>query len=207
VLIIQFDDRPLAELGRLNELIKKNNDYAKHHGYDHKFLNSIGNGVASYWAKVFVTEYYLRSEYDIVMWLDTDAVIHNFDFRLTDLFLENEVFVFASDSPPWHGPFNAGVFLCKGERGRQLMEEWKSYYQPDLWFQENGKWICKSDQWSDAAYEQGAFYRNLLPKYGSSGLLRSYSWKILQSPYPQPESFTVHFAGEHKINVLIYLRT
>jgi hypothetical protein len=30
---------------------------------------------------------------------------------------------------------------------------------------------------------------------------------LLQSPYPQPESFTVHFAGEHKINVLIYLRT
>ncbi len=129
----------------------------------------------SYWAKVFVTEYDLRSEYDIVMWLDTDAVIHNFDFRLTDLFLENEVFVFASDSPPWNGPFNAGVFLCKGERERQLMEEWKSYYQPDLWFQENGKWICKSDQWSDAAYEQGAFYRNLLPKYGFNGLLRSYS--------------------------------
>ena len=207
VLIVQFDDRPKEEIGRLAELVGKNRDYARKYGYDYKFLNSIGTGVASYWAKVFIAEYFLRDEYDIVMWLDTDAVIHNFDISLTDFFLGDEVFIYAPDSPPWHGPFNAGVFICKGERGRQLMDEWKSYYPPNMWFQENGKWKCKSDQWSDSAYEQGAFYRNLLPKYAESGLLRKCSWKLLQSPYPQAESFIVHFAGEHKINVLIYLRT
>jgi len=61
-LIVQFDDRPKEEIGRLAELVGKNRDYARKYGYDYKFLNSIGTGVASYWAKVFIAEYFLRDE-------------------------------------------------------------------------------------------------------------------------------------------------
>jgi hypothetical protein len=207
VLITQYDNRPQIELGAFIDLVNQNSEYAKRYGYEYIFINSVNLQISPYWTKVFIVEHYMKYGYDIVMWLDTDAVIHNFDIKIEELFTDNEVFIFSPDSPPWNSPFNAGVFICKGIRGRELMEEWKSYYPSDLWFESNGKWHCKSDKWSDSAYEQGAFRLNLLPKYANSGLLKSYSWEFLQSPYPQPESFTVHFAGEHKINILIYQRT
>lgn len=207
ILIVQFDDRPFEELGKRLSLVNQNAAYAKLRGYDHIFHTTLGEHVASYWGKVFVTEHYLRNGYDIVAWLDTDAVVHDNTQRIEDYFAGDEAFVYAPDSPPWHGPFNAGVFFSKGIRGLQLMQEWASHYRPDMWEKESGKWRCKSPEWSGPFYEQGAFYINLLPKYRDTGVLKQCSWKVLQSPYPQPESFIVHFAGEHLINILIYLRS
>jgi hypothetical protein len=175
VIIVQFDNRAESELGAFIDLANQNSECAKKYNYEYVFVKSINLKISPYWTKVFIVEHYLKYGYDIVMWLDTDAVIHNFDVKINELFTENEVFIFAPDSPPWHGPFNAGVFICKGIRGQELMKEWMSYYPSDLWFESNGKWHCKSDKWSDSAYEQGAFYLNLLPKYIESGLLKSFS--------------------------------
>ncbi len=206
-IIVQFDDRPFEELGKRLTLVKQNAEYARSHGYTHVFHTNAGNYVASYWAKVFLAEHYLRQGYDIVAWLDTDAVVHDSSQKIEDYFSDDQAFVYAPDSPPWHGPFNAGVFFCRGADGLRIIQEWASHYRHDMWEKQDGKWRCKSPEWSGPFYEQGAFYINLLPKYDRSGLLRRCHWKVLQSPYPQPESFIIHFAGEHIINILIDLRS
>lgn len=207
VAIVQFDNRNDQDLGMLEGLIARNSDYANMHGYHHAFERHAGKDVPVYWYKVDLIEKYLASGFDIVAWLDSDAVIHDLTISIDSLFEDNEAFVFSSDLPIWKSvsPFNAGVFFCKGEFARELMQEWRSLFPAHLWEKKGNEWICKDDRWAGPAYEQGTFAEKLLPKYRSSPAFKQVSWKMLQSPYPLKESFTLHFATRFRINCVLYL--
>lgn len=204
IAVAQYDDRPFGALGQLAPLIGRNSKYAELHGYEYAFVNKLGADVPPFWAKVHITAHYLRAGYDAVLWLDTDAVVHDLDMTVPRFFAKDEVFVYAPDNPVWPSPFNAGIFMCRGSRGLDLMEEWVALYQPDQWEKVEGQWKSKDGVWAGVAYEQGSFIANLLPKYADSGLLRRLEWEVLQSPYPINGSYTLHFSGPYKLNIPIY---
>ena len=209
VAIVQFDDRPDDKLGPLNVLRARNARYAKEHGYHYAFARQAERDIPHYWNKVFLTERVLSSGFDIVAWLDTDAVIHDFETPIEAFFPKDEGFVFAADLPIWKAvttPFNAGVFFCRGDFGRMLLREWQSLYPANVWKKVDGKWNFTDHVWAGPAYEQGAFVDHLFRKYWASPAFKQMSWKILQSPYPQAETFSLHFPSHLRTNTLLYLQ-
>ncbi|MFJ1308553.1 hypothetical protein [Agrobacterium sp. P15N1-A] len=201
IAIVQFDSRPLDALGILAPLIVRNSHYAEQQGYEHFFVNRLGIDIPPFWAKPLVVTSYLRSGYDIVLWLDTDAVVHDLSVPVTRFFVGEEVFIYASDNPYWRSPFNAGVFICKGILASELMLEWAALYRPDQWEKHGEQWRCRDARWAGPAYEQGSFVINILPKYGQSVLFKQLPWQVLQSPFPLDNSFTLHFAERFKANI------
>jgi hypothetical protein len=208
IVIVQFDDRDVKELGVMQYLILRNAAYAKKHNYDHVFLQSINADIPPFWAKVFLASAYMAAGYDMVVWLDSDAVIHDDSKTLEEFFAGEQAFGYAPDNPLWGGPFNAGVFFCKGASAKELLTAWMSHYNPSMWEKIDGKWRCKSPAWSGPEYEQGAFIEKILPAYADTGLLKKYDWEEIQSPYPLANSFILHFASiVYKYNIPIYLNT
>jgi len=206
VAIIQFDNRPLAQLGLMPFLIQRNREYAARHGYDHLFLDRPLVDLPAYWQKPHFCRRFLAGGYDIVAWLDTDAVVHDLDRRIETLFEGDEAMVGAGDNPFWDAPFNAGVFVARRPGGIELMDRWTALFPGARWTRTPTAWVCEED-WAGPAFEQGAFNLHLVEKAAQSGELRLADWRTLQSPFPVDGAFTLHFAGAFKANLPAYLET
>jgi hypothetical protein len=206
VAIVQYDNRSGTGFLPLKLLIARNQAYAKLHGYQHFFCQSEPS-LPVYWYKVYLVHQYLSSGFDIVAWLDSDAVFHKFTIPIESLFENSEMFVFSSDLPVFAppSPFNAGIFLAKGAFGLDLMGEWLSLYPADFWTKQDSQWVCKHPVWAGPAYEQGTFAEKLLPKYEDGPFLKRLPWEMLQNPYPIGESMTLHFPRFFRSNCYIYL--
>lgn len=207
VAIVQFDNRSDADLHPLDLLIARNALYCRKHGYHHAFLRSHDRDIPVYWLKCHLMEEFLSAGFDIAVWLDTDAVIHDLEIPIESFFDGREIFVYSGDVPIWENtsPFNAGVFFCKGGQCRELMQDWLSHYPADSWEKRDNGWVCKDAVWAGPAYEQGCFVNHVLPRYRSTPLFKPLSWKVLQSPYPLDESFTLHFTRLMRGNSYVYL--
>ena len=208
VAIVQFDDRPDAQLWPLDRLMARNALYAQRHGYHYEFTRAPERDVPSYWNKIFLAEKFLGAGFDTVAWLDSDAVIHDLDRPIESLAPGPEGFVFSGDLPIWKtvSPINAGVFFAQGDFGRALLAEWAALYPAELWKKTGGKWNFDAHAWAGPAYEQGRFADLLFPKYSGHPAFRQLSWKVLQSPYPVSEAFSLHFPNNLRLNALVYLR-
>lgn len=192
-------------MGHLNGLLQRNRAYAAAHGYAYHHIGKIDLDLPVFWIKPFLLAHFLHTTYDTILWLDTDAVVHDIDRRIEDFFVGDEGLVYSQDLPVWPAPFNAGVFACR-KHALPLFQEWCGLFPQDQWMKdEHGKWQCLHEEWAGPAYEQGAFSQIILPKYKDGPLLREVSWKVLQNPFPTPESFTLHFMATFKVNVPIYL--
>jgi hypothetical protein len=202
VAIVQFDNRDDDKISSFSGLIERNKQYARVKGYDYFFIRNCDLDLPPYWLKPHLIGNLLERGYDIALWIDTDAVIHNFDLSVEALFVGDENMVFSPDNPFWPSKFNAGVFACKGPLGLELMKAWASLFPVSKWEKREGSWEC-TDVWAGPAYEQGAFSEHMLARYKDR--LRCASWRLLQSPFPLEDSFVVHFASFAKINIASYL--
>lgn len=208
VALLQFDNRPAAQLGPLTRLMHRNAAYAKRHGYDYHFFPDAHFDLPVYWQKPSLMGEVLKRGYDLALWLDTDAVVHDPDRRPETLFEGSEIMVGAPDNPHWAQPFNAGVFAVKNAgsaAGAALMDRWAGLFAGTAWTRTATAWICQSE-WAGPDYEQGAFNARLLDELTASGALRLLPWQALQSPEPTPGAFTLHFAGPFKANLAAYLQ-
>ncbi|HEY9218833.1 MAG TPA: hypothetical protein VIO94_12330 [Phenylobacterium sp.] len=206
LVIVQFDSRPLDQLGLMPLLLHRNGVYAAKHGYGYHFLNAHQADLPPFWQKPLICQRMLESGYDAVCWLDTDAVVHDLDRRLEELFLGSEAMIAAPDNPHWGTPFNAGVFLARGAAGAKLMARWSSLFAGTKWTRTPTASVCE-DEWAGPSYEQGAFRVHLLDELTASGELRLEDWQTLQSPFPIPGALTLHYAGVFKANLPTYLET
>lgn len=207
IAIVQFDDRTDQEIGPMRVLVARNGDYADTYGYHHVFVRQFKKNVPPYWYKVYLVDEYLASGFDTVVWLDSDVVVHDFSIWIESFLANQEAFVFSGDLPIWKSstPFNAGIFMCRGEFAKKLMKEWLLLYPPHLWTKKGNEWVCKDPRWSGPAYEQGSFTETLLPKYYGTPAFKQLPWKMLQNPYPLKESFTVHFQNTFRPNCMLYV--
>lgn len=206
VAIVQFDNRPPERLGPMMRLVERNRAYAARHGYDHQFVDAAPFDLPVYWQKPALIRRALEAGYDLALWLDTDAVVHDLERRIEDLFEGPEAMVAAPDNPHWTGPFNAGVFAARGPAGAKVMERWGKLFAGTKWTRTETAWMCL-DEWAGPSYEQGAFTQRLLKVLVETGKLRLADWRLLQSPEPIPEAFTLHFPGLFREKLAGYLRT
>ncbi|RAK52819.1 hypothetical protein [Phenylobacterium deserti] len=204
IAILQFDNRPIDKLGLMPLLVQRNAAYAARQGYEHHFVTAAPFDLPVYWQKPAMCRHVLRSGYDAVLWLDTDAVVHDLDRRIEDLFQGDELMVGAPDNPHWPQPFNAGVFAARGEGGAQLMGRWAELFEGTNWERTATAWVCHGE-WAGADFEQGAFNGRLLETLKAAGELRIADWRVLQSPFPVEGAFTLHFAGPFRSNLPVYL--
>lgn len=204
IAVIQFDNRPIDKLGLMPFLLQRNKVYAARRGYAYHFLSTQDIDLPVYWLKPHLCRQFLNDGYDIVAWIDTDAVVHDLERRIEDLFAGPEVMLAAGDNPFWKSPFNAGVFFVKGAEGAALMQRWSALFAGTAWRRTETAWIC-DDEWAGPSFEQGAFIQHLLPETAASGALRLIDWRVLQGPFPTDGAFTLHFAGGFKANLPAYL--
>lgn len=210
IAIIQYDDRHNVYLESLKD---QNRIYANKYGYDYIFHDKwLHDGVElpPYWIKVALMLYYLP-QYDAVMWLDTDAVIHDF-FRPVEWFFHQypnkEIFI-CRDYIEWSSEFNVGVFIIRNTPDSiRIVQEWMNQYNPNDWSKVDGKWLS-SGEWAGKTYEQGSLvhlYFNL-PKSDQSRFERL-DWRVFQSSDPNniaSNTFTLHFAGNFKARIPAYI--
>jgi hypothetical protein len=206
IAIVQFDNRPTEALGAMTALVERNAAYARRQGYDHHFVTAAPFDLPVYWQKPALCQRLLEDGYDAALWLDTDAVVHDQDRRIEDLFEGRETMVAAPDNPHWTGPFNAGVFATRQPGGARVMERWGKLFAGTKWTRTETAWMCL-DEWAGPSYEQGAFTARLMDVLLQTGKLRMADWRVLQSPEPIPEAFTLHFPGPFRAKLAGYLKT
>ena len=204
IALVQFDNRPFDQMGLLPFLLQRNKAYAGRHGYAYHFVRERPVDLPVYWLKPHLVAERLAAGFDAVVWLDTDAVVHDRDRRVEILLEGGEAMVAAGDNPFWPSPFNAGVFAARGEAGLALLRRWSDLFAGTPWRREGDAWRC-DEEWAGAAFEQGAFVAHLLDDARASGQIRLLDWKVLQGPFPTPDSFALHFAGGFKCNLPAYL--
>ncbi len=192
--ILQFDDRPLSPT--FEKLQSKVKTYCQYHGYEHIFIKESSD-IPPYWQKVKLAQDILnRNQHKGVLWLDTDAVIHDIHRPLDSFLVDGKHFYYSPDSPKWSSNFNAGVWLVLAtENGKNIVQDWMSEYNEKAWKKEKGGWKSNGI-WAGETYEQGSFSNKILPKYKES--MQELPWQVFQSDTPQDTSFTLHFAGGEK---------
>jgi hypothetical protein len=189
--------------------------YAKKHGYDLLSLNSFGEdknkifGSKNIGFLRVVRCFEMLEHYDAIMWVDADAIITNYDYKIQDFIQEDPTLIVSWD---WSGKrtFSTGNFILRNtEKTKQLFNV----------FLQVGDFVIKNNEWGE---EQTTF--NLI--YNSTELQNTISvldhkflnsiptremfigkWGSRPIPYPwSKESFLSHITGisnEHRIEILI----
>lgn len=133
---------PLAEI-----TVPRMKTYAGTHGYDHRFVFSDAWSRPRNWLKIEALRAVLAEDFNLVLWMDVDAIILRHDIDIRTALVES-----ASLHMAWHGPetveilapdfiphFNSGVMLIK-------VNDWSRDFFRRVW--ETGQ---LSHHWSDQA--------------------------------------------------------
>lgn len=200
VLILQYDDRGDV----YPDLSIKNREYAERMRYDYHFATTSPYDIPCYWQKIFLVRDMLE-EYDAVLWVDTDAVIHaNTPIPYLD---STKDIVFCTDAPVWKNMslINTGVFLARGtEMGKYIMDEWKKGYVPERWYKESGKWKCDGE-WAGIDYEQG-YYASIAHRFIRwTKVPNSKVFQTIRVNEISDETFTLHFPTVFKSGIMDYI--
>lgn len=162
-LIVQYDDRHLSDLDK--KFVERNRQYAEKQGYEHKFISEGYKDLPVYWRKVKIVQDMLEKPYKGVMWLDTDAVVHDMNRTIDSYYKSERGFIKAIDRYGNH-IFNAGVWIVKNTpKMKELMENWMNLYKKEDWKNEgDGKWSTNK-AWAGNSYEQGSFASSITCKH------------------------------------------
>jgi len=216
--VVSGDDRINDEILLLKNINKK---YCLKNNYDFIFFDKkmikdldFENKYSPYWWKVaLILKIMMESDYDYIMWLDSDACFNDHNFKLENLCSvdKNIIFYMCSDNIEWHSPFNAGVWIIKNDsRGKEFMLEWLNMYNSSKWTKNKGKWSCKnlffSCRWAGDEYEQGACCK-LINKEKYAPYVLNLPWQAFQHMHePSKYSYVMHFADINKKHIKNYVK-
>jgi hypothetical protein len=186
--LVQYDNRVLSP--DIKYLIKRNRAYCRKHGYDHIFETKSYN-LPVWWRKVKVVKKVLESgKYSGVMWLDSDAAVHDHNHRIEDIIIHGKSFYYSVD-PTWGSDFNAGVWMVTNDHnGIAIMKKWMASYSPKDWTKKGRNWETLGE-WSGSTYEQGSFIEYIIPKF--KNFMQILPGEHIQSYSPDEHTFIVHF--------------
>jgi hypothetical protein len=191
-LIIQYDDRPTDNFDK--EFMRRNQAYAKKHGYKYKFISKGYTNLPPYWRKVAIVKKLLDTdEYKGILWLDTDAVIYNQLISLDCVGDTLKHFIKAINSGG-NQIFNAGVWSVKAtDKGKKIMKKWMDMYDPSKWKHEGKAWTTEG-AWAGDVYEQGSFAYKVVPEHRDN--INTTDESFLQGVYQNNKNsdvFVYHF--------------
>jgi hypothetical protein len=161
IAIVTFEDRNDEYIDLHNKNIKL---YCDKWNCEYIHATKNTNGTSAYWFKVFlVQELLLTDKYDYVFWMDSDAVINNFNIDLgKDILHLYDSDIFIAPDNARYDVSNSGLFIIRNsEMGKKFLEDWTNSYLP-MCEQENGKLAGK---WAMSCYEQGIMNKLIEEKY------------------------------------------
>lgn len=210
ILVLQIEDRENDEF--LTNNMHFNKIICQDNNMQYKFMYKSEDDVPPYWAKVFEIDKILtnpnNSNINYIFWIDSDAFFLNFNKEKLNDFINkysNYSVIITKDPPPWPAGFNAGSFLVKNDKyGREIVSYWKSLYNPNNWWRENGAWKTNS-KYAGIDYEQGAFDIKILNNPQFSSHIKTVPYYILNNTSCTEyvdETIVSHLAGSHKNNLI-----
>lgn len=205
ILIYQYDSRTINEVDDLYMLISLNKQKCETYHFDYKFFNKYHMDIPPYWVKVFLLRDLLLSNiYDYIIWLDSDAVLHDYDpIKFDQILPKDNIIMTAAKCPYGDQIFNAGV-LIMSKYSTDLVNDWCRLYNPSFWIKENNTWRSLGE-WAGETYEQGSFVKYILPKYHHNIIIFPHSVMHNSSLNIAPESQFLHFIGSLKVEIRNYL--
>ena len=124
-------DNKLPEYAKYSSIITK--AYADKYGYDYKQFNHKSDVMPPYWLRVKDTYDILMSgEYDIVMYLDLDATIYDFELPISDVISDERYDFFVGsdvaqliERSDFNNLLNTGCFIVRNtDWSRQFVKTW-----------------------------------------------------------------------------------
>lgn len=231
--VVQYDNRSEEKLGDQSLLMHRNEELCQRDSACSYFNLKYDADKPVYWEKVFAVSNVMEEnpQCDVVAYIDSDAVMHTSpdvftkDFGDSSFLMSNDPSMarMLSDElkdmmkledddilpNEMFPPFNAGVWAVRNtSKGKEIMQEWKSLYDPSKWFvDETGEWNCgRGCKYAGENYEQGAF-TTVIDKYSDD--MQQDSWRVwnnrLCSDTVAEEANVCHFAGFHKMNISKYV--
>lgn len=193
--LVQYDDRHTV---LFEELMKYNRTYAARHSYEY-IRPTQTYDIPPYWIKVRIIQQLLQERPDLeyIMWLDSDAVVHDRAKPIESLF-ETGGPDFLISYCPWNKNhtdhvLNVGVFVIRvTPQTKRLVNDWFACYKKERWTHTKGEW--KTDgEWAGDDYEQGSFNTMILPKYEK--IIGKHQSNVFDSfeVFPTNLTFSCHF--------------
>lgn len=216
VCILGYENRESAGAKALQRV---NQDYCERHGYDCRFVTTPVSTIPPWWIKVkLVRDVLEEGTFDWIVWLDSDACVHNHDWRIEPLAVDGALMYISSDrhSGPrqWHklwspvdssyrlpldpSHFNAGVWILNGNHSlsRRFLSDWWANLNMKQWRMEGNEWVTEGG-FAGPNYEQGSGWALMtLPLYASH--IQFLPWRIIQARRPEPPTWMLHFYGERE---------
>lgn len=152
--------------------------YAKLHGYEFKIIKRYSD-LHPAWEKVFAFQDYLQN-YDVVLWIDIDAIIVKFDKDILSVFTETIAFQALAVEPDKP---NTGVWIMrKCDQSFKFLD-----YLIDI----SGSF--QTPCWEQDAVRLLLGYYEL--DYSRNTLLLQEKWNSIHNSVPPEETVIYHFAG------------
>lgn len=123
-LVTMYDDN-CKSYAQLSDITKK--EYCRLHNYDYICMKqNAAPGKHPVWGKIRVVRDLLNT-YDIVIWVDADAIIANKNFNIQPYIIDNFDLYISQDN----NGINTGIFIIKNtETGKKILDQiWNSYRQ------------------------------------------------------------------------------
>lgn len=198
----ESDDNTMTEIYNLTLPSKQR--YAQRHGYD--FMSMLSFGSASQFGFKETHIGFLRALrafqmtmlYDVVMWVDADAMITNSDMSVDAFGLDSNHSLYTSFDWQWRNSFSMGNFII--QRTNRLQELFNAFVQVgQLYLEGMGEeqktlnHIYKASNLSDTIKILDHSYLNGVPKQVETAPCWSGRERVL-SPWKEGD-FLAHFTG------------
>ncbi len=148
-----------------------NKAYCEKWNYEYRFIEHDINELPPYWLKVVdVRNALLSDKYDVVMYIDMDACVTQFETSIEQLLalFNSKADIFIGEDINPLKIANSGVFMFRNTPfSKSFIEMWKSACVSSenervnacsAWVKEPGKkWQCPYCAWAGSEYEQGVF--------------------------------------------------
>ena len=198
IAIITLETRDLKLLPYHNKNIT---DYCKQYNYDYFFINNYENDLELpiYWKKIqLVKEFLETTNYDYVIWMDSDTIICKPDIRLEQIVLPDKSIFIGNHYPLMRHNYNAGFFIIKNNNiGWQFLSDCITTYLERQECKVDGK-LSLPGKWSGSCYEQGIMNELLQTTYNNDFHYLGYEC-IINTSFPVTNTFVLHlFSGLDK---------
>lgn len=160
ILVVTFDNRKSDMLDIHNNNVSQ---YCHIHNYTYIYLDEYKTdlNLPIYWKKIQVVQGFLNSsEYDYVMWMDSDTIILDNNIRIESMINDKDsIYIGTDDNRSLEDQYigaNAGVFIIKNdEYGKGFLNECiNNYINNTKCKDKNGNYSLGS-KWGGECYEQG----------------------------------------------------
>ena len=152
VVIVSASDRPELSNGTWPSWQR----YAEKYGFGHLRVSRVTMNRSAHWTKIALLRALMDDDaarYELIIFVDDDVVVTNFDIDVTALPLGDDTLGLVEDpllAPP---SFNSGVIVAKrpGDRVRDLLD--RTWLAP---FDDSDCWLDECPFWDQSALQKAA---------------------------------------------------